>query len=1794
MGEAKRNFIKGRMNKTVDERLVPDGEYIDALNIRLGSTEASEVGSVENAKGNTQITTLEYNGSPLSANAKCIGALDDSANETVYWFVHDPANVDMIVSYNTALDLLKYHVISIEVLNFNPDYLITGVDKIDDLLFFTDNYNPPRKINVNRNYPQPFGGPPPDTDGVTAEALNVIKAPPSAAPGLTLAEVVAENNYLETRFVRFAYRYRYRDNEYSALSQFTDYAFENGIFNLDPATNLNEGMRNRYNAAVVSFNTGGSEVIGIDVCFKLSTDPTIRVIERYKKSEQGWPDSSTQQITFTGQKIHTVLPDAEILRLYDNVPKLAQAQTLMGNRLMYGNYVEQYDVDTRMRHTVDLITRQTNTAYGVATIQNGTNYTVDLSTPTSAVNAVAKFDYSGEDYNLFAGGSLTMSFTIVHRSFSGGAAPTTPLQSINIIWSYNIPNNYNNLFELVNASEFQALVNTYSPISGLDCNSVTTLSDVFNCRVIENLAEASSTFQLNNSGITTLPQPFLLTSNISTPNEFTLQIPAVQYLSSGSSTDAYEYFELTSVDTLISSTTSSKSLHSNRDYEVGVVYMDDYKRSTNVLTSSTNTITIPASASTSINKLQVTLPTSMIPPSWATSYKFALKESADNYEVIYSNFTYENTLGDGYWLRLEGEDQAKVEVGSELIVKYDSYGATQSQIKTAVLEKVSQPTNFLDPNNTSTVEQVPGLYIRVVPDGYSLEGLGGSFTKGEKTAIATSTGTGGDSFSFYSSAIGSNPARDGWQNGYAWVDYPLFEYGGGRIAIQSGAIVNLQFEFFRPDVFTCGGPNGASRCQLNISIISNSDYSDFVQFFNAQNVGAQILAQVNCEIECEQESGPNIFTPSIFGQLVDADSATPFGPNAGNNQIYFYERPSQPNLLYMRFLNGTPTYGGFGQSVVNGDAKTSVNISIANPGTQVCFETVPSATNPDVFYESSENFAITGGYHTGNIQNQSATQAGIVELDFYNCYTFGNGVESQKVEDSILGSKMELGARTLLSSNQEYKEAHRFADITYSGVYNDESNINKLNEFNLGLLNFKPLEDIYGTIQKMSGRKSDVLVLQEDRISYVLAGKNLLSDAGGGSALTTVPEVLGTQIARVEEYGISLNPESFAEFGFDKYFTDAKRGAVILLRGSSAQNEQLEVISKAGMRSWFRDLFNTSFDTQKLGGYDPYMDEYVVSSNDVKLPIERPCIPCGITQNLSLPANDTYEYCVDVGTAVGPIVISWGAGPGATPEVSAEFGGTTYGPSPTSPITITNNSSEYTRVDVTVTSPAGAVNFPITVNCPTTNEIDLILITLNNDSDAGKTIHNQTYFESGSYDSATFQTPIELQGGDNPVVSQYTVLTGNQGEFIFPPDSSTVYIQSNKIGTDNFQFDPAACKFLYHTSNTEYNNTPVDIGNLLNVSTALTNDPITPNQNFYQGTFTMPTALNYTYLIWDYRTSSGIELCTSAASALDAACNCPSTNTYYLDGSTFYNSQTVYTNADLSTVAPNQFYALPNTLTTREQVAGLLQPAVTYLSCLKACNSFVEDNRFNTAYYEYEVNLGSATGVSVITFTPGNAGDPPIGIEVTYDGVTTSDVSATSILDASVSPVTSFFNGPIYGDDSGTCGITTGTIILDDYAYSASSGQFAATGTTTPITLTASDYDTTSGGPGSYILYVSKTSTTPSTVSLTLYNPCSLDDSNWRVDVGCPAPLASFSASAMNPSSAACSDTIDSTFYHIPVAPGTQPGQPARRDWMFKDVNGVARADAGYYKIGPDAGSSTGYQIQVDGNGVIVQKNPCP
>ena len=52
MPELKRNFIKGRMNKDLDERLVPNGEYRDALNVEVSTSEEDDVGALQTTMGN--------------------------------------------------------------------------------------------------------------------------------------------------------------------------------------------------------------------------------------------------------------------------------------------------------------------------------------------------------------------------------------------------------------------------------------------------------------------------------------------------------------------------------------------------------------------------------------------------------------------------------------------------------------------------------------------------------------------------------------------------------------------------------------------------------------------------------------------------------------------------------------------------------------------------------------------------------------------------------------------------------------------------------------------------------------------------------------------------------------------------------------------------------------------------------------------------------------------------------------------------------------------------------------------------------------------------------------------------------------------------------------------------------------------------------------------------------------------------------------------------------------------------------------------------------------------------------------------------------------------------------------------------------------------------------------------------------------------------------------------------------------------------------------------------------------
>ena len=73
MPEIKHQFTGGKMNKDLDERLIPKGEYRDAMNIQVSTSEGSDVGAVQNILGNSEIASQ----AGISSSAVCVGAIAD-------------------------------------------------------------------------------------------------------------------------------------------------------------------------------------------------------------------------------------------------------------------------------------------------------------------------------------------------------------------------------------------------------------------------------------------------------------------------------------------------------------------------------------------------------------------------------------------------------------------------------------------------------------------------------------------------------------------------------------------------------------------------------------------------------------------------------------------------------------------------------------------------------------------------------------------------------------------------------------------------------------------------------------------------------------------------------------------------------------------------------------------------------------------------------------------------------------------------------------------------------------------------------------------------------------------------------------------------------------------------------------------------------------------------------------------------------------------------------------------------------------------------------------------------------------------------------------------------------------------------------------------------------------------------------------------------------------------------------------------------------------------------------------
>ncbi len=498
MAKVTNTFIKSKLNKDLDARLVPNGEYRDAVNVQVSRSEGDSVGSLQNVLGNIEIK--DFGNSDLT----CIGYFADEASGVVYVFLTDYTDPspntqrsysstaeNYIYSYNTTNDT-SVLLVQGAFLNFSKTNPIFGVNLLEEFLFWTDNRNQPRKININLANPSSFASPIYYTNedqisvakynpyksmeiyqevgtntGIVETTMKDVVSLINPNGGTALANVsgggsltnntipidslsgdiikpnqsystttgskvslrsnaspftltdtgetvtnyqvangvvdqvtlsgsitVSDNQmlvfnpnenydanfagdpeYLSDLFVRFSYRFKFEDGEYSLMAPFTQVAFipkQDGYFmyvKKDGVKNVDD-QSEAYRSTIVSFVenkineiklviprpsesiTGGGfaektlssefKISEIDILYKESDGLAVNVVDTLQ-IENVTPNSHGDiEYEYKSTKPFQTLPSDELIRVYDKTPVRALGQEVSGNRVIYANFQNKH------------------------------------------------------------------------------------------------------------------------------------------------------------------------------------------------------------------------------------------------------------------------------------------------------------------------------------------------------------------------------------------------------------------------------------------------------------------------------------------------------------------------------------------------------------------------------------------------------------------------------------------------------------------------------------------------------------------------------------------------------------------------------------------------------------------------------------------------------------------------------------------------------------------------------------------------------------------------------------------------------------------------------------------------------------------------------------------------------------------------------------------------------------------------------------------------------------------------------------------------------------------------------------------------------------------------------------------------------------------------------------------------------------------------------------------------------------------------------------------------------------
>jgi len=947
--------------------------------------------------------------------------------------------------------------------------------------------------------------------------------------------VVNNSELYKTSFVNFTYRYKYTDGELSCLAPYSLPAFLPSVYSYSPKDGFNLGMENQVSEIKIKgFNNFNipKDVVGIDIIIKSSSSENHYIIRSINKEDEEFSEGIYNDgvfnsnyrrgsITLTSKAIGRTLESSQITRIFDNVPRTALAQEFSAGRLLYGNYLEDYNLSAAGK--------KINPKIGINAVKN-----------SSAFSAT----YAG-DYLFEANANASDNNSVVYNDVVPCTTEFDPSNSYdNSNYVFDVPEDGTYGFEAsidimgyfdpTGAGNSNNWVPSDFYLALCESNSTGSVigDELITGNINGNTNEYVSLYLNGEVALTSTQYVCLVLKLNNTVDQYDAKNARFQCVSSPSTT-----YTLTTLKGV-------PSIKSLRTYKVGIVYADKYGRQSTVVVEEKSSLSLSKTWAQYQSKLQVTA--RHLAPYWAETYKFFIKEVSKQYYNLILDAAFDNNDNETAWLVFNSADKDKVKIGDYLIQKklHNSISpVTSEDAKWKVLDIQGTATNFSNPSGDNA----------------------------------------GDS---------------------------SFSIGDNNITI-SNAIISQASDLISKFFVKV-------NLDANFTTYIGNDFADLGLIGN--NNGAAF------ETEPKETFDLDVFYEVSKAYPIKLTNKNAYEYIEIGSSVSFFS--SDPDTEELEFLvdNLIDTYGGQYGKVIRVDGASSFPIGLdwtsSTPNSAVC--TIKLDQNLPFNLISSYNIrlkfkSLDGSYVTAKVIDSALDTIRVIPythptalhqdvtcsiaLPFSNCYAFGNGVESDTIRDDYNAESIfpyvqtgkQSGFRFSLPDDG-YKELKESTKIIYSNIYNEDTKVNKINQFLAGENIVKSINPENGSIQKLFSRDTDIIIFCEKKVLRGPINKNILYNVDGTSQLAATQKVIGDVYPYASgDHGISRNPESFAVDEFRAYFVDKARGSVLRL-----SNNGLTVISDYGMNDWFSDKLKTAQSI--IGSFDTDKNEYNITVHEVTNP----------------------------------------------------------------------------------------------------------------------------------------------------------------------------------------------------------------------------------------------------------------------------------------------------------------------------------------------------------------------------------------------------------------------------------------------------------------------------------------------------------------------------------------------------------------------------------------------------------------